>query len=70
MFEGVSIWQLLIILLILILLFGSKKIRGLGSDLGASIRSFKKAMHEDDDKEKDAAQSSQHDTVDSDKKDV
>ena len=44
---GISIWQLLIIAVIILLLFGSKKLRGLGGDLGAALRGFKKEMHED-----------------------
>ena len=41
---GVGIWQLVIIALILILLFGTKKLRGLGSDLGESIKGFKNSL--------------------------
>ena len=41
---GISIWQLLIVLGIVILLFGTKKLRNLGGDLGSSIKSFKGAM--------------------------
>ena len=43
---GISIWQLLIILLIVILIFGAKKIRNLGSDLGGAIKNFKQAVKE------------------------
>ncbi len=43
---GISIWQLLIILAIVLLLFGTKKLRNLGSDLGGAIRGFKKAVQE------------------------
>lgn len=42
--EGISIWQLIILLVILMLLFGTKKIRNMGSDLGHGIRSFKQAL--------------------------
>ena len=45
-----SIWQLLILVAVIVLLFGTKKLRTLGSDLGASIKGFKKAMSDDDDK--------------------
>ncbi|WP_000509625.1 twin-arginine translocase TatA/TatE family subunit [Vibrio sp. RC586] len=45
---GVSIWQLLIVAVIVILLFGTKKLRGIGGDLGGAIKGFKKAMSEDD----------------------
>lgn len=43
---GISIWQILIILLIVILLFGTKKLRNVGSDLGAAIKNFKKSVKE------------------------
>ncbi len=42
--------QILLILVIVVLLFGTKKLRNLGSDLGSSIKSFKKSMGEDGDK--------------------
>ncbi len=42
--------QILLILLIVVLLFGTKKLRNLGSDLGNSIKSFKKSMSEDEDR--------------------
>ena len=45
---GISIWQLLIILVIVILLFGTKKLRNIGTDLGGAIKTFKKSMKEDD----------------------
>ncbi|WP_034918691.1 MULTISPECIES: twin-arginine translocase TatA/TatE family subunit [Erwinia] len=49
---GISIWQLLIIAVIVVLLFGTNKLRGLGSDLGSSIKGFKKAMSDDNEKDK------------------
>ena len=51
-FGGISIWQLLIILAIVVLLFGTKKLRGIGSDLGGAVKGFKKALNNDDDKTK------------------
>lgn len=45
---GINIWQLLIIAVIVVLLFGTNKLRTLGSDLGASIKGFKKAIGDDD----------------------
>ncbi len=45
-FGGISIWQLLIVLLIILLLFGSKKLRGLGSDLGSAVKGFRGALSE------------------------
>lgn len=50
---GISIWQLLIVLGIVILLFGTKKLRNIGGDLGGAIRGFKKSMSEDEAKKKD-----------------
>ena len=45
---GISVWQLLIVLLIVIMLFGSKRIGSLGSDLGSAIRGFRKNLADDD----------------------
>ena len=45
---GIGIWQLLIILLIVVMLFGTKKLRNLGSDLGGALKGFKTAMKEDE----------------------
>lgn len=45
---GISLWQLLIILVIVVLLFGTKKLRGMGSDLGSAVKGFKKAVNEQD----------------------
>ncbi len=43
---GISIWQLLIILVIVLLLFGAKRLRNVGGDLGAAIKGFKSAVKE------------------------
>ncbi|EHH1180251.1 Sec-independent protein translocase subunit TatA [Vibrio vulnificus] len=51
---GISIWQLLIIAVIVVLLFGTKKLRGIGSDLGGAIKGFKKAMNDEESEKKDA----------------
>jgi sec-independent protein translocase protein TatA len=45
---GVSLWSLLIVLAIVVLLFGTKKLRGIGSDLGSALTDFKKATSEKD----------------------
>jgi sec-independent protein translocase protein TatA len=45
---GISIPQLLIILLIVALLFGTKKLRGIGSDMGSALKGFRNAMRDDD----------------------
>lgn len=52
-FGGISIWSLLLILVIVILLFGTKKLRNVGNDLGGAIRSFKKAVKDDSTAKKD-----------------
>lgn len=41
---GISIWQLLIILAIVILIFGTKKLRNIGGDLGGAVKNFKSAV--------------------------
>lgn len=49
---GISIWQLLIILAIVMVLFGTKKLRNVGGDLGSAIRNFKNAVSEGENEEK------------------
>lgn len=55
MLGGISIWQLLIVLGIIILIFGTKKLRNLGGDLGGAVKGFKEAVNNPggDDKDKD-----------------
>lgn len=43
-----SIWHLLVVLLIAITIFGTKRLKTLGSDVGGAVRSFRKAMEQDD----------------------
>ena len=50
---GISVWQLLILLAVVILIFGTKKLKNVGGDLGSAIKSFKSAVKTGDD---DAAQ--------------
>lgn len=50
---GISIWQLLIIFVIVVLLFGTKKLRTLGSDLGSAVKGFKSAVTDEDKKDAD-----------------
>ena len=42
---GLSVWHWLIVLAVVVLIFGTKKLRNLGSDLGGAIKGFKEAMH-------------------------
>jgi len=52
-FGGIGVWQLLIVLVIVLLLFGTKRLRNLGGDLGNAVKGFKKAIK---DPEKEAAE--------------
>ena len=47
---GISIWQLLIILAIVVMIFGTKRLRNIGGDLGGAIKGFKDSMSEDEKK--------------------
>ena len=46
---GISIWQLLIILVIVVMVFGTKKLRNMGGDLGSAVKGFKKSVKEEPD---------------------
>ncbi len=48
---GISIWQLLIILAIVLVLFGAKRLRNIGTDLGGAIKGFKNAVKEEEKKD-------------------
>ncbi|NGX17485.1 Sec-independent protein translocase subunit TatA [Wenzhouxiangella sp. XN24] len=43
---GISLWQLLIILLIVVLIFGTKRLKGIGSDLGGAVKGFRNSMQD------------------------
>ena len=43
---GISIWQLLIVLAIVLVLFGAKRLKNVGSDLGTAIKGFKQSMRD------------------------
>jgi len=45
-FGGISLWQLLIILAIVVLIFGTKKLKNIGADLGGALKGFKDSMKE------------------------
>ena len=51
-----NIWQLAIVLLIVVLIFGTKRLKSIGGDLGSAFKGFKKAMDNDDDKSNSDAQ--------------
>lgn len=44
---GISPWQLLIVLVIVVLIFGTKKLRNMGSDVGGAVKNFKKSMKDE-----------------------
>ncbi|HEU4709630.1 MAG TPA: Sec-independent protein translocase subunit TatA [Methylophilaceae bacterium] len=44
---SLSIWHWLIVLLIVVLIFGTKKLRNIGSDVGGAVKNFKDAMKEE-----------------------
>ena len=48
---GISIWNLLIILGIVVLLFGTKKLSSIGTDLGSALKGFRNAMRDEDEAE-------------------
>ena len=58
---GISVWQLLIVLVIVVLIFGTKKLKNMGGDIGGAVKNFKSAMGvEDKDKaEADAGASTE-----------
>ena len=47
-FGGISIWSLLLVLVIVVLLFGTKKLRNVGADLGGAIKNFKKSVKDEE----------------------
>ncbi len=63
---GISIWQLLILLAVVILIFGTKKLKNIGGDLGGAIKGFKSAVKEGGDdaaKQNKVAQDSADDSA-------
>ncbi|MDH5544068.1 MAG: Sec-independent protein translocase subunit TatA [Gammaproteobacteria bacterium] len=50
---GISIWQLLIVLVIVLVLFGAKRLRTVGSDLGTAVKGFRSAMKDGENAEKE-----------------
>lgn len=63
MFGNISIWQLLIVLAIIVLLFGTKKLRGIGTDLGSAIKGFRSSIKDspsEDEAQERPAQLNEH----------
>ena len=64
---GISIWQLLIVLVIVALIFGTKRLRGIGGDLGGAVKGVKKAINDDPADDADAASKEKAETSSADK---
>jgi sec-independent protein translocase protein TatA len=69
-FSGISIWQLLIILLIVLLVFGTKRLKNIGSDMGGAIKGFKGAMSDGAKEKKEETQAEQLEQADEEKTDT
>ena len=67
MFSGISIGQLLILLAIVVLLFGTKKLRNMGGDLGGAVKGFKNAM-KDGEEEQDQKRLAENEKTQADQK--
>ncbi len=62
---NISPWQLLIVLLIVLLIFGTKKLRNIGGDLGGAMKDFRKGLRDSDDDSASKTSSEDDDTPDS-----
>lgn len=65
---GISIWQLLIVLVIVALIFGTKRLRGIGGDLGGAVKGFKKAINDDGKEKADEEVASESEKADTEQK--
>ncbi len=61
---GIGVWQLLIILVIVLLLFGAKRLRNVGGDLGSAVKGFKSAMKDGEAGDDDGAKLEKTDASD------
>ena len=57
---GISIWQLLIVLVIILLLFGTKKLRSIGTDLGSAIKGFRNSLRDEERRDAEEAATIEH----------
>ena len=53
---SLSIWHWLIVLVVVVLIFGTKKLRNMGTDLGSAVKGFKDGMKTEDDKSQPQAE--------------
>jgi sec-independent protein translocase protein TatA len=63
---GIGMRELVVILLVVLLVFGAKKLRTIGSDLGAAVRGFKKSMSEGEDEQANPPRQIRSDGTDAD----
>lgn len=67
---GISVWQLLIIFAIVVMVFGTKKLRNMGSDIGGAVKGFKSAMKDEKDEKADEDETKSEDSDDADSDDA
>lgn len=60
---GLSIWHWVIVLIVVLLVFGTKKLRNAGGDLGAAIKNFKQGMRDESEPEKLSSESRERESV-------
>ena len=60
---GISPWQLLIVLLIIVLIFGTKKLRNIGGDLGSAVKNFKKSIKDESQPEDSETENSESEEI-------
>ncbi len=51
---SIGFWQILVVLLLILVIFGSSRIKSIGSDLGKAFKGFKKEIKEEDDPDRDS----------------
>lgn len=61
-FSGISPWSLILVFLIVVLLFGTKRLKGLGGDLGSALKSFKGALNDNGGRDPDIMNTSSDNT--------
>lgn len=67
---GIGVWELVLLFLIVLLLFGTKRLRNIGGDLGTAIKSFRSAMSEGDEDPKSKPASTHAPTKDKSESDL
>lgn len=61
---GIGVWELVLLFLIVLVIFGTKRLRNIGGDLGSAIKSFRSAMSEGEGNKKDAADADRDKVID------